>query len=181
MSDAEVVIPICMLASIAASGMVRLVAALLFPSIRHSVACHRAAHACWFAASGVALLILLRLFFPTRELIRLSSTSRAKSEPPTATAGQAEATSAASELSLGMREEDAEKILAMNGLTAAFKAGCSHGWTCVYILSNHCALALDIAPTQARADGSWTGGLLRAANIQSNGVTVVPIILGNAR
>jgi hypothetical protein len=61
------------LAVIAGSGVVRLVAALFFPAIRESVKCHRVAHTCWFVGSAVALLLLLRLLFPARELIRLSS------------------------------------------------------------------------------------------------------------
>ncbi|MGH7969568.1 MAG: hypothetical protein ACREIC_12655, partial [Limisphaerales bacterium] len=68
-----VVVSVGVLALIAGSGFVRIIAALLFPAVRQSVAGRRGAHACWFAASAVAFLLLLRLFFPTRELIRLSS------------------------------------------------------------------------------------------------------------
>jgi hypothetical protein len=86
----------------------------------------------------------------------------------------------ASRLSVGMREEDAEKLLAQSGLTNSLKLGCSHGWASVFILSDGCQLALDVAPKQARADGLWAGGLLRAADIKSNGVTIVSITLTNA-
>jgi hypothetical protein len=87
----------------------------------------------------------------------------------------------ASRLKVGMREEDAEKVLAQSGITnGAFKVGCSHGWTSAFILSDGCSLALDIAPKQARTDGAWAGGLLRAADIQSNGVKIVSITLTNA-
>jgi len=101
------------------------------------------------------------------------------SNPPTAKVGQVEAIVAASKLSLGMREEDAEKVLAASGLTSPLKLGCSHGWTSAFILSNSCSLALDIEPKQARADGAWKGGLLRAADIHSNGVKIVSITLTN--
>lgn len=101
--------------------------------------------------------------------------------PPTATGGQVGAAiTAASKLSLGMREEEAEKILTASGFTGSMKLGCSHGWNSVFILSNGCSLALDIAPKQARADGAWVGGLLRAADIQSNGVKIVSIPLTDA-
>lgn len=86
----------------------------------------------------------------------------------------------ASQLSVGMQEEAAEKFLSRNGITNSLKLGCSHGWTSVFILSDGCILALDVAPKQAGADGAWAGGLLRAADIQSNGVKIVSIILTNA-
>ena len=83
-----------------------------------------------------------------------------------------------SRLKVGMHEEDAEKILAQSGITnKAFRVGCSHGWTSTFILSDGCSLALDIAPKQAKADGAWVGGLLRAADIESNGVKIVSIKL----
>lgn len=86
----------------------------------------------------------------------------------------------ASRLKVGMREETVEKILTTNGLTGSLKVGCSHGWTSAFILSDGCSLALDIAPKQARADGAWADGLLRAADITSNGVKIVSITFTNA-
>ena len=73
MTGFEAIIWVGVLALIAGSGVVRLLAALFFPAIRESVKSHRVAHTCWFVGSAVALLLLLRLLFPARELIRLSS------------------------------------------------------------------------------------------------------------
>jgi hypothetical protein len=73
MDHVDELVRISVLALIAVSGFVRALAALCFPAIRQSVARRRAAHAFWFAASAVALLVLVRLVLPSRELIRLSS------------------------------------------------------------------------------------------------------------
>jgi len=73
MTSFEAIIWVGVLALIAGSGVVRLLAALFFPAIRESVKSHRVAHTCWFVGSAVALLLLLRLLFPAREMIRLSS------------------------------------------------------------------------------------------------------------
>lgn len=86
----------------------------------------------------------------------------------------------ASLLTLGMREEDAEKLLLQNGIKNTGKVGCSHGWTSGFDLSDRCHLFLHIAPKQARADGAWTDGLLQGADIQSNGAKIVSIKLRKA-
>ncbi len=82
MSDIEVVIRMGVLAFIAVSGVVRVIAALCIPAVRQSVARHRAAHACWFVVSAVAFLLLLRPFFPPRKLIHLSSAANALHSTP---------------------------------------------------------------------------------------------------
>ncbi len=76
---------------------------------------------------------------------------------------------AASQLSLGMKEEKAMRLLESKGFEGPLKMGCSHGWTCFYPLADGTSLGLDIAPVRARADGLWRNGLLRAAYIQKNG------------
>lgn len=91
-----------------------------------------------------------------------------------------QAVKVASQLKVGMREEDAEKTLTQAGITNAIKMGCSHGWTSSHFLSDGCCLSLDIAPKLARPDGAWAGGLLQAAAIHSNGVKIVSITLTNA-
>ena len=73
MSEGEFLVWMAVVAFLAVSGLVRAIAALFSPATRQSVARHRVAHTCWFVGSAVALLLLLRLLFPTRELIRLSS------------------------------------------------------------------------------------------------------------
>ena len=83
-----------------------------------------------------------------------------------------EAIRAASQLSLGMKEEQAMKLMESRGLRGPLRVGCSHGWTCFYRLADGAGLGLDIAPVRARADGLWRNGLLRAAYIQSNGSNV---------
>jgi len=78
MSDVEVVIRLGVLALIAVSGLVRVIAALFVPGGRRSVTHHRVAHACWFTARAAAFL--LRLFFPPRELIHLSTAANTSFE-----------------------------------------------------------------------------------------------------
>jgi hypothetical protein len=86
---------------------------------------------------------------------------------------------AASHLTVGMREEIAERILATNGLSAPLRMGCSHGWTCFYALADHSSLGIEIKPKQARADGAWADGLVQAAIIQKNGSNIISITLTN--
>jgi hypothetical protein len=92
---------------------------------------------------------------------------------------RAHAIRAASQLTLGMREEIAEGILATNGLSGPLKVGCSHGWTCFYTLADHSSLGIEIRPKRARADGAWADGLVEAAIIQKNGSNIVSIVLTN--
>lgn len=75
----------------------------------------------------------------------------------------------ASQLSLGMKEEKAIKLLGSHGIKAPLKLGCSHDWTCFFPLDDGSSLSLDFAPVRARADGAWRNGLLRAAYIQKGG------------
>ena len=91
---------------------------------------------------------------------------------------QAEAIKIASHLTLGMREVEAEKLLSHSGLTNNVKAGCIHGWTSFFPLGDGWSLDLDISPKEARVD--FAGGVVRAAEIRSNGVKIATITLTNA-
>jgi hypothetical protein len=91
-----------------------------------------------------------------------ANTSRPRFNPEQAIA-------VASNLSLGMRENEAIRLLESTGLKAPMRVGCSHGWTCFYDLVDGSRLGLAMAPTRARADGAWANGLLRAAYIQRQG------------
>ena len=88
-----------------------------------------------------------------------------------------EAIAIASRLAVGMREEDADRLLQAQGIPGGISIGCSHGWTHFYQLTNGCSLGLDISPNRESASGEWTDGQLRAAYIQSNGVHIVSIKL----
>src|SRR6267142_3259507 len=72
---------------------------------------------------------------------------------------RASAIKAAARLTIGMREEVAEKILATNGLRNPLKMGCSHGWICFSSLADHSSLGIEIRPKRASADGAWADGL----------------------
>jgi hypothetical protein len=81
--DDEVVIQLIrigVLTFIAVSGLVRVLAALFFSSIRQSVVRHRGAHAFWFTASAVALIVVLQLVFSSRQFIRLSPAANNRTE-----------------------------------------------------------------------------------------------------
>lgn len=84
--------------------------------------------------------------------------------------GQVEAVALASRLSAGMKEEAADTMLCEHGLSSGISLGCSHGWTRFYTLTNGSSLGLEIS----------SGGRLRTAVIQSNGVDIVSIPLKNA-
>jgi hypothetical protein len=92
---------------------------------------------------------------------------------------QTQAIKAASQLTVGMREEVAGRILATNGLSAPLRVGCSHGWTCFYALADDSSLGIEIRPKQARADGAWADGLVEGAIIQKNGSNIISITLTN--
>jgi hypothetical protein len=101
---------------------------------------------------------------------------------PTNDVSQAKAVQIASRLWVGMKEEDAAKVVdKQNGLKSGGDVGDSIGWTRFYLLSNGCFLDLHMDPKQVRTDGRWGGnGLLKSASIQSNGVKIVSITLTNA-
>ncbi|MSU56586.1 MAG: hypothetical protein EXS35_00120 [Pedosphaera sp.] len=85
----------------------------------------------------------------------------------------------ARQLTIGMREEDAEKLLNRNNLKYPMRVGDSFGWGRFYTLVDGTSLYLNFESKQPDPP-RWTNGVLRAAYIQSNGVNVVSITLTNA-
>lgn len=80
---------------------------------------------------------------------------------------KSEAVQAAQELRVGMREEQADKILQARGLGLSGRLGCSHGWGKFYSLADGTSLVLEIKPKSFRPDGAWVDGILESAHIQS--------------
>lgn len=109
----------------------------------------------------------------------LVSQSIAQTDPITNKIDRAQATKIASRLRVGMRFEDAEKILAQNGLRKSFweDSGSGSASTILFILSDGCSLALDTARKRPRTGGGLPGLLLRAAEIQRNGVAIEGVTL----
>lgn len=66
MSEGEFLVRMAVVVLIAVSGLVRAIAALISEETRQSVARYRVAHTFWFVGSALALLVLLREFFPAR-------------------------------------------------------------------------------------------------------------------
>ncbi len=94
---------------------------------------------------------------------------------------RAEAIRIASRLWAGMREEDASKQLATNGLKYAMGVGAVAGWDRCYGLADGTSLHLDYRAREIARDGRWGGnGVLQRAFIQSNGVNIFSITLTNA-
>ena len=91
---------------------------------------------------------------------------------------RAEAIKAASQLKVGMWEEDAGKFLAKHGLTNSIGVGAAGGWGRFYELTDGSSLLLDYTARELALDGHWGGnGLLQRAFIQSNGSNIVTITL----
>src|SRR5215469_11936012 len=73
--------------------------------------------------------------------------------------GQAEAIRVASQLTEGMREEDAKKFLQQHGFGRGSSMGDSFEWSDFFTLTNRCSLRLDIKPKIIAPDGEWRDGL----------------------
>lgn len=93
--------------------------------------------------------------------------------------GQAEAIQIASQLAVGMTEDDATKFLERNGLRSGGRIGSSQGWYSFFPLANGVSLGLNIRPKEPKPDAGWANGLLQAAFLQSNGVIFSSITLTN--
>jgi hypothetical protein len=99
---------------------------------------------------------------------------------PTNIVDPTHAIKAASQLSIGMREEVAESILATNGLRNPAKMGVNFSWISSYPLADQSSLTLQIRASRADPKGAWTNGLVRAASIQDRqGVDIISIVLTN--
>ena len=97
----------------------------------------------------------------------------------TNTIGQTQAIIIGSHLTKGMKEEDAKRYLAQNGLGWSLSFGSSFGWHTTFPLTNGGSLCLDIQPKN-KPDVEWVDGVVQAAFIQSNGVQIETITLSNA-
>ena len=94
---------------------------------------------------------------------------------------RAEAIKVASQLSVGMAEDDVTKFVAKHGLTNAFGLGALAGWGRFYSLTDGGSLVLEYGPRPMTTNYWWEGnGLLEKAFIQSNGDNIVSITLTNA-
>ena len=92
-----------------------------------------------------------------------------------------EAILAASQLKMGMWQEDVEKQLSTHGLSNSIGVGAQVGWNRCYGLSDGSALVLDYKVRVLSADGAWGDhGILKNACIASNSVTICQIALTNA-
>jgi len=95
---------------------------------------------------------------------------------------RAEAIKVASQLKVGMSEEDARKFLAKHGVTNAIGLGALSGWSCFYNLTDGSSLVLEYRPRAMTTNHWWEGkGILEKAFIQSNRVNIVSITLTNVR
>jgi len=93
---------------------------------------------------------------------------------------RAAAIKVASQLRVGMWEEDASKLVAKHSLTNAVGIGAVAGWGRFYTLADGTSLVLDYRAREIARDGRWGGnGELQRAFIQSNGVNIVFITLTN--
>lgn len=91
---------------------------------------------------------------------------------------RAQAVKIASQLSVGMRQEDATKLLTQNGLTNSINLGSGFSWTLFYGLADGSSLGLSMRSSRPQPP-KRVNGLLEAAFIQSNGVNIVLITLAN--
>ena len=106
----------------------------------------------------------------------LAADSR-RSEPT-----QTDALKLASRLAVGMKEEEAVKLMTGSGLTQRFvKVGGAFRWTEPFELANGCVLVLDFKPKYFDPTNLLRNGILQSACIQSNGVNVAAIPLKNGR
>jgi hypothetical protein len=91
---------------------------------------------------------------------------------------RAEAIRVASQLRVGMSEEDAGKFVAKYGLTNAVTLGAATGWGRFYDLKDGSSLVLDYRARPRTTNHWWEGkGVLEKAFIQSNNVNIVSIKL----
>ena len=95
--------------------------------------------------------------------------------------GQERAVSLASHLARGMKEEDAMKFLARNGLQwSEVSAGDNYWWSTFIPLTNKCYLVLKNEASGPATNGDRSNGVITGALIQSNGANIVSIPLTNA-
>ena len=91
-----------------------------------------------------------------------------------------EAIKVASQLRVGMSEEDASKFVAKRGLTNAVGLGAMTSWGRFYSLTDGSSLVLDYRARPMTTNHWWEGkGVLEKAYIQSNSVTVLSITFTN--
>lgn len=105
-------------------------------------------------------------------LLTVAGCGRSRSALVAPKAGSAEAVALAPELRVGMSEKQAQRILSKHGIPCYISLGCSHSWTRFGELTNQCSLALEMEA------GSFGGGRLKAAYIQSNGVNIAQLTIG---
>ena len=93
---------------------------------------------------------------------------------------RAEAIKVASQLRVGMSEEDASKFVAKHGLTNAVGLGAMTSWGRFYSLTDGTSLVLDYRARPMTTNHWWEGkGVLEKALIQSNSVNVLSITFTN--
>ena len=96
---------------------------------------------------------------------------------------RAKAIKIASQLNIGMKEEDAIRLLATNGIKYCESVGSIGGWGRFYGLSDGTSLELDYSPKEIiPSTNGWWGdnGYFERACIQSNGVNIISIKLTSA-
>jgi hypothetical protein len=92
--------------------------------------------------------------------------------------GRGTAIIVASRLNVGMKEEDASKLLAQNGLTNGIGLGAMTGWGRFYSLTDGSSLVLDYTAREVRFPWGGNGSLQRAF-IQQNGSNIISITITN--
>jgi hypothetical protein len=83
----------------------------------------------------------------------------------------------ASQLGVGMAEPDAKSYLEGRGLRQNGQIGDSFAWADPFPLTNRFSLVLEIDAIQP---SDWGHGVVRGANIQSNGIILHSVMLSNA-
>jgi hypothetical protein len=119
-----------------------------------------------------------RAFLGLSFLAILAAVAHAAPRTPTPKKiGQAEAAKIASQLTVGMGEDDATKFLTSNGLKNGPRIGTSQMWYHYFPLTNNLNLGLEFRPRAPRSDGALADGLLQGAFLQSNGVNFITITI----
>jgi hypothetical protein len=153
------------------------------PGIFQAIQCTDCTFVVFDMQIGVRIINVrrMRTFATIFGLALLAFVSLTKAQPAAINQiTQAQAVKLVSHLALGMREEDATTFLKLGGLKSGSMFGDSFGWVHSFRLADKKLLCLDIKPKNISPDGAWENGLLQAAFISSNGISILSISLTNA-